>query len=69
MLSLVASVALALELCLKPRLLCLVKLAGDLWLATLTVNTVVQGVQMQVDVAVWMFAQTATMKTTQRPAA
>lgn len=68
-LALIATVALALEICLEPRLLCLIKLACDLWLAILNVDTVGQGAQMQVDVAVLNFAQAAAVKTTQRAAA
>lgn len=69
MLALIATVALALEVCLKPRLLLLVKLALDLWLAIPIVDTVGPGAQMQVDVAVFNFAQAATVETTQRAAA
>lgn len=68
-LALIATVALALELCLEPRLLFLIKLTCDLWPAFPAVDTVGQGVQMQVDVAVLNFAQAAAVKTTQRAAA
>lgn len=69
MLALIATVALALELFLEPRLLVLIKLTCDLWLAIPAVDTVGHGVQMQVDVAVLNFAQAAAVKTTQRAAA
>lgn len=68
-LSLIAAVALALKLRLESRLLCLVKLAADRRLAALTVDTVGEGVQVQVNIAVWIFAQTAAMRTTQGLAA
>lgn len=68
-LALIATVALALEICLEPHPLCLIKLACDLWLAIPIVDTVGHGAQMQVDVAVLNFAQAAAVKPTQRAAA
>lgn len=68
-LALVATVALALEVCLEPGLLCLIQLACDLWLAIPAVDTVALGAQMQVDVAVLDFAQAAAVETAQRAAA
>lgn len=68
-LALVATVALALEICLEPRLLRLVQLARDLRLAIPIVDAVGGGAQVQVDVAVFDFAQAAAVKATQRAAA
>ena len=67
--SLVAAVALALKLCLKSLLLRFAELAGDRRLAALPDDCVVEGVQMQVNVAVRIFAQAAAVRSTQTLAA
>lgn len=68
-LSLIAAVALALKLCLKTRLLFLAERSGDGPVAALPDDAVGEGVQMQVNIAVWVFAQTAAVRSTQGLAA
>lgn len=60
-----AAVALALKLCSKSGLLRFAQLSGDRRLALLAADIVGEGVQMQVNIAVWVFAQTAAVRTTQ----
>lgn len=67
--SLVATVALALKLGLKPRLLRLVELAGHFELPALTDDAVGERVQVQVNVTVWVFAQAAAVRIAQGLAA
>lgn len=68
-LSLIAAVALALKLGVKTRLVFFAELPDDRRLAALRDDGVAEGVQMQVNIAVWIFAQTAAMRTTQGLAA
>ena len=68
-LSLVAAVALALKLSVRTRLVFFAQVPDHRRLAALRDDSVAEGVQMQVNIAVWIFAQTAAVRTTQGLAA